>query len=88
MLSHEDERRLAEIERHLVRDDPEFARRLAAVPGAAPPWSRRVATSLLLIGALAVVVGLLLASAAVVLLGIWSASGTIWLFMAARRRTA
>jgi hypothetical protein len=71
MLSHEDERRLAAIERQLLIDDPVFARRLCRATCARYIW-RQV---------LAAVVGTLCGLAAC--LGMLSGSGTLFLSSAA-----
>ena len=66
MLSKEDSRRLAQLERQLRRDDPEFCARMA---GGAPP-RRRVPVSLVLTATVIWVAALVLAVA-----GWWSAAG-------------
>jgi hypothetical protein len=67
MLSHEDERRLAAIERELMRDDPALARRLARHPRTLRSrWSRVLATVVGILCALATIVGALAESAALV----------------------
>jgi hypothetical protein len=58
MLSHEDERRLAAIERQLMSDDPAFVRRLARRGRRARVrWSRAL-TAVAVVCALATVLGL------------------------------
>ena len=71
MLSHEDEQRLAAIERQLLIDDPVFARRLCR-PTCARSTCRQV---------LAVVIGTLCGLAAC--LGAPTGSGTLFLSSAA-----
>jgi hypothetical protein len=71
MLSHEDEQRLAAIERQLLIEDPVFARRLCRATCARYIW-RQV---------LAVVVGTLCGLAAC--LGMLTSSGTLFLSSAA-----
>jgi len=71
MLSHEDEQRLAAIERQLVIDDPTFARRLCRRGHARFAWRP----------ALAAVIGTLCGLAAC--LGLWTDSGTLCLSSAA-----
>jgi hypothetical protein len=71
MLSHEDEQRLAAIERQLLIDDPTFARRLCRPPYARSAWRQ----------ALAVVIGTLCGLAA--FLGMLTNSGTLFLSSAA-----
>ena len=60
MLSHEDERRLAAIERQLMSDDPAFVRRLARRGRRARVrWSRALtAAAVAVVCALATVLGL------------------------------
>jgi CHASE2 domain-containing sensor protein len=59
MLSREDNRRLAQLERHLRRDDPEFCARMSAgIP------RRRVPLGLVLVAVVAWTVALVLAVAA------------------------
>lgn len=66
MLSKEDSRRLAQLERQLRRDDPEFCARMA---GGRPP-ARRVPISLVLAAAVIWAAALVLAVA-----GWWIAAG-------------
>ena len=51
MLSKEDSRRLAELERHLRRDDPEFCARLEGAQPLVPPRRKRFPITLLLTAA-------------------------------------
>ena len=71
MLSHEDEQRLAAIERQLLIDDPTFARRLRRPGYVRSAWRQ----------ALAAVIGTLCGIAAG--LGLWTDSGTLFLSSAA-----
>ena len=71
MLSHEDEQRLAAIERQLLIEDPVFARRLCRATCARYIWRQ----------ALAAVIGTLYGLAAG--LGLWTDSGTLFLSSAA-----
>jgi DUF3040 family protein len=67
MLSHEDERRLAAIERQLMSDDPTLARRLARHPRTLRSrWGRVLAMVVGVLCALATIVGALAESAALV----------------------
>ncbi len=67
MLSKEDSRRLAQLERQLRRDDPEFCARMA---GGAPPQPARIPLSLVLTALVIWVVALVLAVS-----GWWIAAG-------------
>jgi 3-methyladenine DNA glycosylase AlkC len=59
MLSHEDERRFAAIERQLMSDDPAFVRRLARRGRRARVrWSRALTAAVAVVCALATVLGL------------------------------
>ncbi|HEY0532153.1 MAG TPA: DUF3040 domain-containing protein [Actinoplanes sp.] len=51
MLSREDSRRLAELERQLRRDDPEFCARLEGAQPLAPPRRKRFPITLILTAA-------------------------------------
>jgi hypothetical protein len=66
MLSHEDERRLAAIERELMCDDPALARRLARHRTRKPRWGRVLAMVVGVLCALATIVGVLAESTALV----------------------
>ena len=66
MLSKEDNRRLAQLERQLLRDDPEFCARMQ--PGRPP--RKRVPLSLVLAGAVVWAAALVLG-----VLGWWIAAG-------------
>ncbi len=66
MLSKEDSRRLAQLERQLRRDDPEFCARMTA----GDPPARRVPVSLVLAAAVLWVTALILA-----VTGWWIAAG-------------
>ncbi|MEU4239595.1 DUF3040 domain-containing protein [Actinoplanes sp. NPDC026619] len=68
MLSREDSRRLAELERHLWRDDPEFCARMSGAEESPPP---RRSHSLSLIFTAAVI---WLAAIALGVLGWWPAA--------------
>jgi len=70
MLSDEDERRLAAIERELMSNDPAFARRLARHPRTLGSRLGRVLVSVVaILCALATIVGVLTESAALVVSG-------------------
>lgn len=68
MLSREDSRRLAELERQMRRDDPEFCARMAG-GGSAPAPRRRYSLSLIFTAA---VIGL--AAITLAVLGWWPAA--------------
>ena len=68
MLSHDEERRLREIERRLLREDPDLARRMGRPPVRHSP---RLAVLLLVVGVVGLLVGMIATSGAtVVLLGL------------------
>ena len=69
MLSREDSRRLAQLERQLLRDDPEFCARMTA-GHAASPRRRRLPISLILSAVVAWVAAIILA-----VVGWWIAAG-------------
>jgi hypothetical protein len=67
MLSHEERRRLEAIERHLQREDPDLARRLAEGTPACLTHGGP-ATALLIFGMVGTLIGLLTATPAVLIL--------------------
>jgi uncharacterized membrane protein YphA (DoxX/SURF4 family) len=68
VLSHDEERRLREIERRLLSEDPDMARRMGRPPVRRPS---RLATLLLVVGAIGLLIGIVATSGAlVVLLGL------------------
>ena len=94
MLSHEDERRLAAIERQMLSDDPDFVLRfrrgaIASLPDRTPRRPLRgafTATALCVLSALAALglmialVGLLVASSGLIISGATMAAATAWAF--------
>jgi hypothetical protein len=62
MLSPDERRRLAELERHLESQDPQLARRLAAGPADADRRRIRTLRLLLVTGVVGVLIGVLVGS--------------------------
>jgi hypothetical protein len=86
MLSHEDERRLALIERELMSDDPALARRLARHSRTAKArWGRLLATAVGILCALATIVGVLAESATLVVSGAALTVAAGWFLCRSRR---
>jgi hypothetical protein len=77
VLSHDEERRFAEIERRLLREDPGLARRLGGTPARRTP---RFGTVLLIVGVLGLLVGTVAGSGAIVLVvGLLPLAAGAWL---------
>jgi hypothetical protein len=86
MLSHEDEQRLAAIERGLLIDDPAFVRRLSRHPR--HRRSRWQAAAALVVGvlcALATLAGMVAQSGTLTLSGAGLTIAAAWLLRRARR---
>jgi hypothetical protein len=86
MLNQNDRRRLEEIERRLLEEDPEFARRFTRWP----PSDGRTSwlwlpVLVLVVGALGMLLSLLLALPAVFVLSLGGAVGG-WVWLRRRRR--
>jgi hypothetical protein len=86
MLSHEDEQRLAAIERQLLIDDQAFARSLGRpmYPGSA--WRQALAAVIGTLCALAALLGLLTSSGTLFLSSAALTLAAAWVFHRARRR--
>lgn len=69
MLSPEDQRRFAAIERELASEDPDLARRLRSGAHRDEYWHRVVPTALIVLGAVGIVAGLLTLYLTVFLVG-------------------
>ena len=98
MMSHEDERRLAAIERQMLDDDPEFVRRFRDSTASSMPAQRAaratvtsvhlVLCSVAAFGGLIAVTGVLAISPALVLIGGSLVAGAAWWFRRMRRHNA
>jgi hypothetical protein len=86
MLSHEDERQLAEIERRLLVDDPAFARRLSRPLGRRPTWWKAAAGVVAVLCALATVVGVLAGAGSLALSSAVLTALALWVVRGARPR--
>jgi len=86
MLSHDDERRLAAIERELM-NDPAFARRLARRSRTTRSrWASVLATVVGVLCAMATVLGMLAESAALIVSGAALTVTAAWFVRLNRRR--
>jgi hypothetical protein len=85
MLSHEDEQRLAAIERQLMIDDPTFARRLCRPTYARSAWRQALAAVIGTLCALAAFVGMLTSSGTLFLSSAALTVAAAWVFRRARR---
>jgi 4-hydroxybenzoate polyprenyltransferase len=86
MLNQNDRRRLEEIERRLLEEDPEFARRFTRWPPSDGRTSRLwLPVLVLVVGALGMLLSLLLALPAVFVLSLGGAVGG-WVWLRRRRR--
>jgi Flp pilus assembly protein TadB len=95
MLSHEDERRLAAIERQMLADDPEFVQRFRQsttssmsarpAPDAVVTGVRRALCALAVLAALVVVLGMVAISPALVLVGAPLVAAAVWSLRWVRR---
>jgi hypothetical protein len=80
MLNQNDRRRLEEIERRLLEEDPEFARRFTSWPPRGGGRSRLLPILVLVVGALGMVTSLLVVLPAVFLLSLAATiAGGVWL---------
>jgi hypothetical protein len=84
MLSHEDERRLAAIERQLLIDDPAFARRLGRPVHRRTTWQRAAAALVAILCALATIVGILSNAGSLALSSAVLTVAAVWVFHRAR----
>ncbi|GAA0948647.1 DUF3040 domain-containing protein [Pseudonocardia zijingensis] len=84
-LSHDERRRLRSIEKQLLAEDPDLARRLGEWPDT--PWNAAIfAIPLVVIGIVGIVAGLLVASLLIaVISGLVPVSLGIWLNRRRRR---
>jgi uncharacterized membrane protein YfcA len=86
MLSHDDEQRLAAIERQLLTDDPALARRLRRhLVDRRSIWQSAVAAVIGVLCALATVAGLLADSGSLILSGAALTAAAAGVFQHARR---
>lgn len=80
MLNQNDRRRLEEIERRLLEEDPEFARRFTQLPPTRSGRSRLLPILVLVVGALGMVTSLLVVLPAVFVLSLAATiAGRVWL---------
>jgi DUF3040 family protein len=86
MLSHEDERRLAAIERQLLIDDPTFARRLRRHTYARSAWRQALAAVTGILCTLAACLGMLANSGTLFLSSAALTVAAAWAYRRARRR--
>ena len=86
MLSHDDEQRLAAIERQLLTDDPALARLLGRrLVDRRSMWHSAVAAAVGILCALSTVAGLLADSGALILSSAALTAAAAWVFHRARR---
>lgn len=86
MLNQNDRRRLEEIERRLLEEDPEFARHFTRwPPSPGGRTSRLLPILLLVVGGLGMLMSLLVALPAVFVLSLAAAVGGVWLRRRRRR---
>jgi Protein of unknown function (DUF3040) len=87
MLSSEDQRRLAAIERWILAEDPAFARRLAGLQaGSRSTWSMVASAFIAIACMLATLMGVLADSGVLVLEGALLTAAAGWAFWSAKRR--
>jgi hypothetical protein len=80
MLNQNDRRRLEEIERRLLEEDPEFARRFTSWPPPRSGRSRLLPILVIILGSLGMVASLLVVLPAVFLLSLAATvAGSVWL---------
>ena len=80
MLNQNDRRRLEEIERRLLEEDPEFARRFTQLPPTRSSRSRLLPILVLVVGVLGMVTSLLVVLPAVFVLSLAATiAGRVWL---------
>lgn len=86
MLNQNDRRRLEEIERRLLEEDPEFARHFTRWPPSSPGGTSRLLPILLLVaGGLGILMSLLVALPAVFVLSLAATGTGVWLRRRRRR---
>jgi hypothetical protein len=85
VLSHDDEQRIAAIERQLLIDDPALARRLGRLLDRRSIWQSAVAAVVGVLCALAAIAGLLADSGSLILSGVALTAAAAWVFHRAQR---